>query len=430
VRLAGSIAILLALAALAPAAQAAVPRNGLIAYTAATSCDGEIWLLDEDGRRRHVTTGRMPSWSPDGKWLAFMRSADCDRDQDPAGNLVYVVRADGSGLRRVSAVGSVDSMPVWSPSGDEILVVRYPQTTNDIDLWLLKANGAGERRVTGPDDVVELGADFSPDGGRIVYARFEYRDQFEMRHENSDLWTIGIDGSDARPLMETPDFEVSPAWSPDGESIAFSVARNESSLPPTPLTSWGPWFEPMAIGTVDKDGGGAKLVTDGSHMAEHVEWSPDSQLLAYTRSVRPYDPQQSHDSVDADIYTLSLATTQETRLTDIPGLDWDPAWAPYVPPLSLRRVSAPVRAERALLRLDCAVVALQACKGRVKLFAAGRAVGSSRVNVPIGSRARVAVPLASKVRVRLARGEQLAIRAVARTRAGRAATHFTLRGTR
>ncbi len=429
-RLVGSIAIVFGLAVLAPAAPAEVPRNGVIAYTAATSCDGEIWLLDENGRRRHVTTGQTPSWSPDGKWLAFTRSADCDPEQDPAGNLVHVVRADGSGLRRVSAVGSVDYMPVWSPRGDEILVVRHPQTTNDVDLWLLNANGAGERRVTGPDDFAELGADFSPDGGRVVYARFEYRDQFEMRHEESDLWTIGIDGSDARPLMETADFEISPAWSPDGESIAFSVARNESPLPPTPVIWWGPWFEPMAIGTVDKDGGGAKLVTDGSHMAEQVEWSPDSQLLAYTRSVRPYDRQDPYDARDADIYTLSLATMREDRLTDIPGLDWDPAWAPYVPPLSLRGVSARTRAERALLRLDCAVVALRACKGRVKLLAAGRAVGSRRVNVPIGSRARVSVPLASKARDRLARGDQLGIRAVARTRAGRAETHMTLRGTR
>jgi Tol biopolymer transport system component len=92
-----------------------------------------LMLVDSDGAAERPfpggLAGQQPAWSPDGRQLAFVSYRDrygqrCDRDNCyPAGE-IYVVRADGSNLRRLTRDKAHDRDPTWSPDGKWIAFAR------------------------------------------------------------------------------------------------------------------------------------------------------------------------------------------------------------------------------------------------------------------------------------------------------------------
>ena len=201
----------------------------------------------------------------------------------------------------------------------------------------------------GPAD--QYGASVSPDGLTVV---FEDPDV-----DGGNLWSVGIDGSDATRLTP-PSMDASqPAWSPDGQWIAFvgSEASDErvfvmrpDGSQPTAVTdtdvlfpagpTWAPDgtriaftavegpvtdMGPRSIYTVSADGTGlVGLDLPAEEVGNSVAWSPDGNRIAYT---------------DTGIKLLHLETGEVTTLTDpvaegLPGAetgdayDADPAWSP------------------------------------------------------------------------------------------------------
>jgi TolB protein len=109
----------------ASSSTAAVPR-GSIVFTSDRDGDYDIWTMRADGSRlRRLTRNRIedrcPSWSPDGRWIAFTRRNVYPLD-------LFVMRADGSGLRRVLKLRGTDSCPMWSPDGRRLVFVRMDNT--------------------------------------------------------------------------------------------------------------------------------------------------------------------------------------------------------------------------------------------------------------------------------------------------------------
>jgi len=104
------------------------------------------------------------AWSPDGRWILF-RSND---DGDFLNSQLYVMHADGSGLRRITHV--------------------RPNTTL-------------------------LSSSFSPNGKRIVYSR-------AGRAGQPDIFTMNVDGNDVRQVTRTPLWESAPDWGSKAEPMA------------------------------------------------------------------------------------------------------------------------------------------------------------------------------------------------------------------
>ncbi len=198
-----------------------------------------------------------PAWSPDGRRVAF-RWYQRGR---PAPD-VYVANADGSHLRLLVKEAA---MPDWSPDGRLIAfanlhigsrgisVVNVAQALREVD---------ATRVVTRTDDDVpeELPA-WSPDGELIAFT--------SQRGGNSDIWTVAVDGSHLRNLT-TEEFalESDPSWSPDGAHIAFGSNRASSS-------KWG--GDIYVMGT---DGRDVRRITfDDSAYAP--AWSPDGCGIAF-----------------------------------------------------------------------------------------------------------------------------------------------------
>lgn len=111
--------------------------RGQIAFT--TGLD--IWLTRLGGSPRRLTYrgGDSPSWSPHGTKLAFVRRVPSRPDVER--RKIYIVRRDGRGLHRLTRRGGYETEPAWSPDGKWIAFLR------DEDIYVARSTGGGLRRL-------------------------------------------------------------------------------------------------------------------------------------------------------------------------------------------------------------------------------------------------------------------------------------------
>lgn len=172
-----------------------------------TRADGEITnvasIVDDRALNFH------PRPSPDGSKIAF----DSDRDGTRA---VYVADADGTHVQRISGAGYA-AVPSWSPDGTQVAFVRAEAGTPSVwNVWTAAPDGTRLRRVTQHQVGQSWGASWFPDGRRLAYS-------VETRLVVLNLATGTRQTFDSpRPgkLVRTP------AVSPDGGRIIFQVFRD------------------------------------------------------------------------------------------------------------------------------------------------------------------------------------------------------------
>lgn len=199
-----------------------VRANGsrLTRVSGAPACRGR-------GARRFCRESSYPAVSPNGRRIAFVRAFGRIRDDliDHVG--IYTMRADGSHVRRVTLPRTrtaEDNEPQWSPDGRRIVFVRENITAKPAGgqaVFVVNANGTGLRRVTPWKLRAGDGPDWSPDGKRILFRSPETDDFL-----NSNLFTIRLDGGGLRqithPAKDTKVFSAS--FSPDGTSITLGLS--------------------------------------------------------------------------------------------------------------------------------------------------------------------------------------------------------------
>jgi Tol biopolymer transport system component len=200
-----------------------------------TFSDDDLFVMDADGDGvRQLTSERdgrsagQPTWSPDGRRLAYIDAASVPSGQPSRPGVLFVMNADGSGVRRLGT-GEFDVDPAWSPDGSEIAFSRChnPDSARlcSLDLFVVSPAGGVPRRLTRTPFVFEAAATWSPDGSRIAFARWTFATLF--RHGRMTLHDIGRDGSDERLLLRHQHFAsglYSLAWSPDGRTLAFQTS--------------------------------------------------------------------------------------------------------------------------------------------------------------------------------------------------------------
>ncbi len=120
-------------------------KLGVLAFAQNLGTPNEVYSLFTDGggltnlsKALEVDDG-APSWSPDGKLIAF--TSNRDKAQQ-----IYVMNADGTGVRRVSQGGFNDMSPVWSPDGKWLAFASFRE--NSTDVYIMDTNGGNVKRIT------------------------------------------------------------------------------------------------------------------------------------------------------------------------------------------------------------------------------------------------------------------------------------------
>jgi len=117
-------------------------------YTVAASGGGERPLIEDAAEAR---------WSPDGSRIVFTSYRDrngetCFHECSTSGE-IYVARADGPDLRRLATSEADDQSPTWSPDGRRIAFVsdRSNRVDHENEIWVVEVDGDGLRRLTTND---------------------------------------------------------------------------------------------------------------------------------------------------------------------------------------------------------------------------------------------------------------------------------------
>jgi len=287
-----------------------------------------------------------PAISPDGTRIAFRSERD--------GGGLFVMAADGTGVRRLSAIGG---NPTWSPDGLEIVyatvATTFPHSRRPGELRAVRLT-TGEQRVIAEADATQPA--YSPHGLRVAYWGL---------HPGSgrrDIWTIAVRarGAEPVPVPVTDDdhLDWNPRWSPDGARLYFlsnrggtmnlwSVAIDEHSGAvrgaPAPVTlpcayvahaSFSADGERMIYAQVQTSSnlqrvafdpvhervtGAPSFVTHGSLEISGHDLSPDGTRLVVTASDAGH-----HEG----LYLLDVGGTLQRRLTDGRFHDRAPRWCP------------------------------------------------------------------------------------------------------
>ncbi len=173
------------------------------------------------GRKSGVPHVGSPTWSPDGKWLAFGVSC-CDQPTRlMRGSALFVVGVDGKGLRRITSWSLRAGEPSWSPDGTRILFSSTSADNGDPgpaggNIYTVRPDGTNLHELThlAPSDGVQLGS-YSPDGTSIVFTTRARATPSLLGGEPRlwpDVFTIKIDGTALTNITKSTNWEGTPDW--------------------------------------------------------------------------------------------------------------------------------------------------------------------------------------------------------------------------
>jgi len=243
-----------------------VDAQAQIAFASNRDGNWEIYVMDVDGgNQRNLSNNRSddrdPSWSPDGKRIVFFSNRDGHAIDGRPTSEIYVMDADGSNPQNLTNDPHDDRYPSWSPDGKRIAfassrVMFDGRILQSLEIYVMDDDGQNQQRLTNSPFFDDRHPSWSPDSERIVFgARGEehFETKFAITYE---IYVMDDDGKNQQRLTENRVHDRFPSWSPDGERIAFSSDRDGN----------------REIYVMDADGGNQQNLTNNRHDDINAAW--------------------------------------------------------------------------------------------------------------------------------------------------------------
>ena len=268
-----------------------------IAFVSNRSGNKEIWAMDYDGENQHELTqihtiSLTPRWSPDASRIAFTCFAQ------PGSSSVLTAQIcmyslSSSRLISFQRFKGTNSSPSWSPDGSQVMFMS--SMLGNPELFISDASGGRPKRLT-----FSNGSNTSPSwnpktGQQVAFV--------SDRGGIPQLYTMNADGS-SQAKVNLPDmgYVIDPAWSPNGQLLAFSWRRPNGNYD----------LYVMEIAT-------AQLVelTRDAGRNERPSWAPDGRHLVF----------ESTRTGTRQIWSMIADGTEARQLTK-QGQNESPNWSP------------------------------------------------------------------------------------------------------
>ena len=285
------------------------PLWGKIVFHSNRDGNWEIYTMNSDGTNQtrltfnEVSDG-YPAWSTNGRQIVFHTRRHGEASD------IYVMDADGNNQRRLTHIPNlINEIPNWSPDGQRIAFQRYEDDDQNhiYNIFVMDADGGNVKRLTNFWRAVD--PKWSPDGQWILFEGSAIRpdgtttrDIFAIRPDGTDLWQI------AETIPDT--WRTLGGWAPDGKQILYE--ENDIAIQSTPVIAT---LHPSKPQQFFKH----VPVKMPPMLFYNLCFSADGKSILFS----------SDQDGNWNIYRLGLVDKQLTQLTDSPGDDEAPqAWNP------------------------------------------------------------------------------------------------------
>lgn len=236
------------------------------------------------------------SFSPDGKWLAFSEIDPATQDDS-----IKLLSLRDSSVRAVTShpPGFQDRYPIFSPSGDSLAFIRSSGPFFVDELYLVSLDGSGSRRLTSDNHRIFGPPAFTPDGREIVFS--------STRAGLEVLWRISVFGRDPQPVPRSGPGAQNPSISRNGEYLAYELNYDEQNIWRLKLQDETHVQSPPEV-----------LIPSGRSYNLLPQFSPDGTRIAF----------QSNRSGYNEIWMCDAKCSNPVQVTNARTLTGSPRWSP------------------------------------------------------------------------------------------------------
>jgi TolB protein len=268
-----------------------------IAFVSNRSGNKEIWVMDYDGENQHALThlhtiALTPRWSPDATRVALTCYAQPGTSSVLSAQICIYSLASNR-LISFPRFQGTNASPAWSPDGSQLMFMS--SMYGNPELFVTEASGARPKRLT-----YSTGANTSPSwnpktGQQVAFV--------SDRGGIPQLYIMNSDGSSQTKVdLADKGYVIDPAWSPNGQLLAFSWRRPSGNYD----------LYVMEIATREL----VELTRDVARN-ERPSWAPDGRHLVF----------ESTRTGTRQIWTMLADGTQARQLTK-QGQNESPNWSP------------------------------------------------------------------------------------------------------
>jgi TolB protein len=185
----------------------------------------EIFEANPDGSQLKRLTNSAGydaegSYSPDGKQIVF-----CSNRSGKDNLELYIMDADGTNVRKLTdAPGCYNGGPFFSPDGKRVIFRSDRKKKDHLQLYVINADGTGEKALTDDQDWVFWAPYWHKDGKHIIYTAADHSNP--LARPNYDLYWMNIETGRKTRLTHAPGADVLPVFSPDGVKLMWTSTRD------------------------------------------------------------------------------------------------------------------------------------------------------------------------------------------------------------